>query len=360
MDKDFNVGMQFELLAMSGLENLWYKNYLEDLNSYIVEKEFKYLQRMETLHILPLDNEALHEIFYSLGMLYFRDTPIVLNREGIIRFRILRNSSYFTVITTLYTRDFESWKMLDIRVKDIFLPYLFSDISLSINFKWYFHDGRDLKAIFYNEIIQEDFYPQAYPYIPDLEAYIDSYLESPESILLLMGKPGTGKTRLIRHILNKMARRKQKALNVGYSSDKVSLRSTRIYQDLLEGTTDTIVLEDIDFDLQERKEGNIFMYTLLNASDGIISSFGKKIILSTNLPSQKDIDEALLRRGRCFDVLHTRDLDLSEIDNLASAAGLDIRAEKPLALADIFNTPSIRKQANEAEPVIYPFGFIRS
>jgi ATP-dependent 26S proteasome regulatory subunit len=50
------------------------------------------------------------------------------------------------------------------------------------------------------------------------------------------------------------------------------------------------------------------MYKLLGASDGFINNPTKKIILSTNLPSITEIDEALLRKGRCYDVLKMKRL----------------------------------------------------
>jgi hypothetical protein len=63
-----------------------------------------------------------------------------------------------------------------------------------------------------------------------------------------------------------------------------------------------IVIEDMDFHLQKRKEGNTSMYNLLAVSDGLINIDYKKMIISSNITSTKDIDEALLRPGRCFDI----------------------------------------------------------
>jgi ATP-dependent 26S proteasome regulatory subunit len=50
------------------------------------------------------------------------------------------------------------------------------------------------------------------------------------------------------------------------------------------------------------------MHRFLNASDGLISMKGKKIIFTTNIPNIGDIDDALIRPGRCFDILNFRNL----------------------------------------------------
>lgn len=94
-----------------------------------------------------------------------------------------------------------------------------------------------------------------------------------------------------------------------YASDAKIIEDDNMYIDYIRGDFNAIVLEDIDNHLKCRMEGNNTMYKLLNASDGFIkTSNHKKIILTTNLPNTSDIDPALLREGRCFDVLKFRKL----------------------------------------------------
>ena len=49
---------------------------------------------------------------------------------------------------------------------------------------------------------------------------------------------------------------------------------------------------------------------------------GKKLIFSTNLEDPADVDPALLRPGRCFDVLRFALLDAAQAGALAQAAGI--------------------------------------
>ena len=73
-----------------------------------------------------------------------------------------------------------------------------------------------------------------------------------------------------------------------------------------------LLLEDFDFHLNSRKDGNTIMYHLLGSSDGLIQSRDRKIIISSNLPNLSNIDEALIRYGRCFGVMEFRKLTYEE------------------------------------------------
>ena len=82
------------------------------------------------------------------------------------------------------------------------------------------------------------------------------------------------------------------------------------------------------------------MYHLLGLSDGLIQSINKKIIISTNLSSLNNIDEAIIRKGRCFDILNFRYLYWDEIieffkENNYSEIISNIE-EKEYSLADLY------------------------
>jgi ATP-dependent 26S proteasome regulatory subunit len=48
----------------------------------------------------------------------------------------------------------------------------------------------------------------------------------------------------------------------------------------------------------------------------VVRAQGRKIIFSTNLPNLGDLDDALIRPGRCFARVHTRNLTAVERDRL--------------------------------------------
>ena len=57
-----------------------------------------------------------------------------------------------------------------------------------------------------------------------------------------------------------------------------------------------------------RAEGNETLRRFLTIADGVVRAQGRKIVFSTNLPNVGDLDDALIRPGRCFAHIITRDL----------------------------------------------------
>ena len=79
------------------------------------------------------------------------------------------------------------------------------------------------------------------------------------------------------------------------------------------------------------------MHKFLNVGDGLVTTRNKKMIFSTNLPSINDIDPALVRPGRCYDILHFAELNQDEAEILAKKAGVKIEGErKKWSIADVF------------------------
>lgn len=148
----------------------------------------------------------------------------------------------------------------------------------------------------------------AYPWIrgKTLNEYINAYLASEACVLILIGPPGTGKTTFIKNLIH------QSGGDAMVTYDQKVLETDDFFAEFIDSQTDILVMEDADNFLESRKDGNTMMHKFLNVSDGLISTIGKKVIFSTNLPNITDIDDALLRTGRCFDVLQFRPLTRSE------------------------------------------------
>lgn len=175
---------------------------------------------------------------------------------------------------------------------------------------------------------------EMYPFLKDehLHDYYDRYMQSSASILLLIGPPGTGKTTFIRGLLQ---HQKASAL-VTYEA--AILEKDYVFARFIESDEEIMVIEDADAFLMSRKEGNLMMHKFLNVSDGLITAKGKKMIFSTNLPSIKDVDSALIRPGRCFDILTFGSMNQEEATRAATALNIPLEENKESwTIAEIFN-----------------------
>jgi hypothetical protein len=180
---------------------------------------------------------------------------------------------------------------------------------------------------------------EMYPFLngETLESYYDRYMESSANILLLIGPPGTGKTTFIRGLL---AHRNCSAI-VTY--DAQILEKDGFFARFIEDDAEVMVLEDSDAFLKSRSDGNTMMHRFLNVGDGLVTTKGKKMIFSTNLPSIRDIDSALIRPGRCFDIVTFDQLDVAQANTLADKLNVKLpvrtrgKETDKYSIAEVFN-----------------------
>jgi hypothetical protein len=185
---------------------------------------------------------------------------------------------------------------------------------------WQFSDSRGaLASVSFEELAEDVLHDEAYPTLGmPVNEFVQRYLRAKETVLVLQGPPGTGKTRLVRYILSAMSRRKRDSAEVMYTADKRALEKDEIFVEFITGTHDAFVIEDADHLMMARTSGNHDLHRFLGIADGVVRAQGRKIIFTTNLPNIGDLDEALLRPGRCFGVVRGRSLNGDEIERLAA------------------------------------------
>jgi len=176
---------------------------------------------------------------------------------------------------------------------------------------------------------------EMYPWLDgeSLASYYERFMHSDASILLLIGPPGTGKTTFIRGLLQHS---RQSAV-VTY--DPAILAKDFVFAQFIEGDRNIFVIEDADNFLGARTDGNDIMHKFLNVGDGLVTTKNKKMIFSTNLPSVKDIDPALIRPGRCFDIVNFQLLNDEQAATLAKKLDVPFeqRDDGKHSIADIFH-----------------------
>ena len=222
-----------------------------------------------------------------------------------------------------------------------------------------------------NEVASEALLDEAYPDVAGgVAAFIARYLDSPDPVLVLQGPPGSGKTRLLRALLGELSRRRGEEIGVMTSADPRALADDQLYVRFLTGAVDAFVIEDADHLLGPRSDGNELMQRFLTIADGIVRNQGRKIIFTTNLPNVGDLDDALVRPGRCFARLMTRALRPAEAERLigqicekdghppgASLARLHRTARSTYSVAELYRLLTERPDLDQA-PARTPLALI--
>jgi hypothetical protein len=193
-------------------------------------------------------------------------------------------------------------------------------------------------------------FTEMYPFLQgeSLHDYYERFINSDASILLLIGPPGTGKTNFVKGLLHHT---RQNAILTYHTN---LLESDEFFADWFRSVDENIViLEDSDTLLLPRADGNTMMNRFLNLGDGLISIKSKKMIFTTNLPNVSHIDEALIRKGRCHDVVEFRNLEKDEAKVVADKVGLTLENQDTYSIADIFAQSKTRSPKKNNS-----FGFI--
>ena len=187
-----------------------------------------------------------------------------------------------------------------------------------------------------------------YPWMTiDMEEYFKAYMEADESVLILFGPPGCGKSTFIRTLFNYVEDTMQQPCALAYDPDVIG--SVELVNNFMRNSTiPLLAYEDMDAWLGAREDGNLFMSTLLNQTSGVVRRKKKKLVFSTNLSNVEKIDSALMRVGRCFDILHFPKIsaeDASVIMKDMDRPERDFSEQNEWTLAEVLRAESKAQQA---------------
>lgn len=165
-----------------------------------------------------------------------------------------------------------------------------------------------------------------------------------KGLVLLHGRPGTGKTSYIRYLISSIKK------NVIFLPPNMAgaITNPDLIPVLIDNPNSIFVIEDAENIITDReKEGNSPVSALLNISDGLLSDcLNIQIICSFNTDISK-VDRALMRKGRLIAKYEFNELEAQKANSLSAKLGYNTTFNKPMTLTDIYNQDEIDYRASQ-------------
>ncbi len=157
-----------------------------------------------------------------------------------------------------------------------------------------------------------------------------------KGLILLHGKPGTGKTSYIRYLITLL----KKEVIFLPPNMATAITNPGLLSLLVENPNSVLVIEDAENIITDRETaggGSAPVSALLNLADGLLSDcLNIQIICSFNTDLSR-IDKALMRKGRLIARYEFGELCLERAQQLSHKLGFGSTLTEPMTLAQIYN-----------------------
>jgi hypothetical protein len=178
------------------------------------------------------------------------------------------------------------------------------------------------------ENYNDDFWP--------VHEKITKLIHSDESsIIILHGKPGTGKTSYIRDLIDS---NRDVTFYWVDSSIFNYIDSSDFIQFIVSCKNAVFVLEDSESLLASREHSrNPAMQSLLSISNGMLGDSLKIKFICTFNTDHRNVDKAITRKGRMRVKYEFKDLKKEKVEKIFTKMGVDASLAKDMPLCDVYN-----------------------
>lgn len=182
-------------------------------------------------------------------------------------------------------------------------------------------------------------YKKGFSKINDLiKSKIDDKNKS--GLIILNGEAGTGKSSYCQYLLQELEDCKLCVMSPSVAIHYMTISALRGVMDS-NNSNMVLLIEDGDDLIRSRDKGVSYLEDLLQATDGLIGSLIKiKVIITTNL-MDKDIDDAIKRKGRLLYYHSFGKLSYEEAAELAKSINVNVDLikdkNKKYTLSEIYN-----------------------
>lgn len=154
-------------------------------------------------------------------------------------------------------------------------------------------------------------------------------------LILLHGKPGTGKTSYLRHLISTIGKQVL-YIPSGMAHQICNPQFISLLEDL-EGSI--LIIEDAEDALLAREisGNNSAVSGLLNLTDGLLADVLNLRIICTFNTNLQNLDKALLRPGRLIGMYEFKELSAEKSQALLQKLGTKASISQPITLAEVYN-----------------------